>query len=113
MYLAIFTWLVDRLRPTLPDALLKLSPSAIIHARNTRVNNNTLSLVFILIKACCNTTEVDDDQRNAENAVNDFSFNPVFIYNVCKEWNQIYFIGDKLPTCWISHVIMEIWESQG
>lgn len=85
MYLAIFTCLVDRLRPTLLDPLWKLSPSAIIHASNTRVNNNTLSLVFILIKPGCNSTVVDDDHLNAENAVNDCSLNPFDIYKVCKE----------------------------
>lgn len=84
MYLAIFTCLLDRL-PTLPDPPWKLSPSAIIHASNTRVNNNTLSLVFILIKACCNTIEVDDEYLNAENAMNDCSFNPFYICKVCKE----------------------------
>ena len=73
---------MDRLRPTLPDALLKLSPSVIILASNTRVNNNTLSLVFILIKACCNTTEVDDDRLNAEYTVNDFSLNLFNVYKV-------------------------------
>ena len=77
---------MDRLPlPTFLPALWKPSPSAIILASNTRVNNNTLSLVFILIKAGCNTTVVDDDHLNAENAVNECSFNPFYIGKVCKE----------------------------
>ena len=79
MYLAIFTCLVDRLRPTLLDPLLKLSPSVIVLASTTRVNNSTLSLAFIIIMAGCNTTENDDRGLYAENAVNGFSLNQFFI----------------------------------
>ena len=55
----VFTCLVDRLPPTPPCALVKLSPWVTTFASNTMVNNNTLSLAFILIMVGCNGTEND------------------------------------------------------